>query len=1099
MLMDKVKITQQYQRSVRIDTDLGRLDSLDGYICNKSAQNVFNNLCTQIINSEQRAFTLTGPYGSGKSSLAITLLSTLHPNEEIRNKAYTRLDKSILPLFKNAFPITNGWNILPITGKRTNVVQEINNSLDKQTKSNKKKEIKPTGTDLIDRLKVLSNSSTYDGLIIVIDEMGKFLEYSAQEENDIHFYQDLAEAASRSNGKLIVIGILHQAFRQYSSKLGNEIQNDWAKVQGRYADIPLISSSDETIELLSKAISISEDLKNDVNVNAAQIVADEVRKRRPSISAQLVESLIKCWPLHPTMATILGPASRRHFGQNERSIFGFLSSSEPHAFHDFLKSTKYSEDQTYTPEHYWNFLRTNLEPAILSSPDGHRWAQSVEAVERVEAGSDKLKVSLIKNIAILDFFRNSTGLPASNEVIKSIYHSNTNYDLETLLNELKKSSVIVYRKHLESWAVFEGSDFDIDVEIKNEFNNISSLDYELLSKAAGIRPVVAKKHYYQTGSLRWMDISLCSLEVFKGKLKNLPPITSDKFGELFVIFPEKGMTHSQLKKEIKKSRDNIPENIIPGVPIKTDKIVENGYELMALYKILDSNHEIISDSVARREIYARITVLKNIIEESLREALRYSEWLINGSWVNIENYSSIASTFADKIFYDAPCLKSELINRNSLSPNAVKARKDLLYKMLYAENQENLGLSGWPAERGLHETLLVIPKIHKSTNGKFGLTIPNYNDDVAVLTPLFKFTDKLFADENKLVSVQQMFSLWGKPPFGVKNGIHPVLFLVYILANKDKMALYKDNYFISKITDSEIDELLQDSSRFHLKKILIDENKNNLLSQISRTLTQLNIPSSGQEPLEIARSLVGMVYALPEWSKRTSTLSEDSKKMRDLLLRASDPHKLLFVDLPFTFTSENDSDLSARIESSIKELVNSYNNLLQNIRRKMLIALDANNNDFAEIKNRSNTVSGISGDFRFDAFSTRLKDLNETNESIESILSLAANKPPRLWSDNDIDIALIEIASWAKKFKRIEVLSSIKNRKPTREAFAFIFDDRENGTVQAEYDIKSSDIKIVEDISQKILGEIHDKDFSKSILLAALAKVSIAIVNGKDD
>ncbi|WP_301163910.1 hypothetical protein, partial [Klebsiella pneumoniae] len=98
-------------------------------------------------------------------------------------------------------------------------------------------------------------------------------------------------------------------------------------------------------------------------------------------------------------------------------------------------------------------------------------------------------------------------------------------------------------------------------------------------------------------------------------------------------------------------------------------------------------------------------------------------------------------------------------------------------------------------------TLLVIPKIHKSTNGEFRLTIPNYNDDVAVLTPLFKFTDKLFTDENKLVSVQQMFSLWGKPPFGVKNGIQPVLFLVYILANKDKMALYKDNYFISKITD----------------------------------------------------------------------------------------------------------------------------------------------------------------------------------------------------------------------------------------------------------------------------------------------------------
>ncbi|HDZ2920606.1 TPA: ATP-binding protein, partial [Klebsiella pneumoniae] len=144
-------------------------------------------------------------------------------------------------------------------------------------------------------------------------------------------------------------------------------------------------------------------------------------------------------------------------------------------------------------------------------------------------------------------------------------------------------------------------------------------------------------------------------------------------------------------------------------------------------------------------------------------------------------------------------------------------------------------------------------------------------------------------------------------------------------------------------------------------------------------------------------------------------------------------------------------------------------------------------------------VSGISGDFRFDAFSTRLKDLDEHNESIESILSLAANKPPRLWSDNDIDVALIEIATWAKKFKKMEILSSIKNRKPTREAFAFIFDGHDNGTIQAEYDIKTSDINIVENISQKILGELNNSDLNKNMLLAVLAKVSLTIVNSKDD
>lgn len=1099
MLLDKVKITHQYQRSVRINTDLGRLDSLDGYICNKSAQSVFENLCTQIINSEQRAFTLTGPYGSGKSSLAITLLSTLLPNEDIRNKAYSRLDTNILSLVKHAFPIQNGWNILPITGKRADIIQEINNSLSKISNFKNTNRSKPNGSELIEQLKTISNSSTHDGLILVIDEMGKFLEYSAQEGNDIHFYQDLAESASRSNGKLIVIGILHQSFRQYSSKLGNEIQNDWAKVQGRYADIPLISSSDETVELLSKAININGDLQNNINNFSAKIVAQEVRKRRPSISAQIEDSLKKCWPLHPTMATILGPASRRHFGQNERSVFGFLSSPEPFAFHDFLESTKKDETRAYTPEIYWDFLRANLEPAILSSPDGHRWAQSVEAVERVEAGSDSFKISLIKNIAVLDFFRNNTGLPASNEVIESIYSHDIRNNVETSLKELKKSSVIVYRKHIDSWAIFEGSDFDIDEQIKNELKNISALDFDIMSKAAGIRPIIAKKHYYQTGSLRWMDISLCSLDTFKENLKKSNAITSDRFGKLFVVFPESGMTNSQLKKEIKKQQDNIPVNIIPGIPIKTDIIIENGYELMALYKILDTNHEIISDSVARREISARITILNNFIEESLREALRFSEWYVNNSWMKIDNYSSIASTLADKIFYDAPCLKSELINRINLSPNAVKARKDLLYKMLYAESEENLGLTGWPAERGLHETLLVIPKMHKALNGKFGMSIPASNDDVAILTPLFKFTDKLFNEENKLVSVKELFSLWIKPPFGVKSGVHPVLFLVYILANKDKMALYKDNYFISKITDSEIDELLQDPSRFHLKKVVVDESKHNILSGINNILSQLGIISSGNEPLEIARSLVGMVYALPEWSKRTSTLSEDAKKIRDLLLRASDPHKLLFVDMPFTFSSENDIDFLEKIELPIKELVKSYSNLLQTIREQMLTVLDASDTDYDDIKNRANIVSGISGDFRFDAFSTRLKDLDERNESIESILSLAANKPPRLWSDNDIDIALIEIASWAKKFKQIEVLSSIKNRQSTRNAFAFIFDDHDTGTVQAEYDIKTSDLQVAEDISTKILDELCSKDLSKNVLLAILAKVSLTIVNSKDD
>ena len=50
-----------------------------------------------------------------------------------------------------------------------------------------------------------------------------------------------------------------------------------------------------------------------------------------------------CWPLHPVVACLLGPISRRRFGQNQRSIFGFLNSSEPHGFQDFLNDTAAEE------------------------------------------------------------------------------------------------------------------------------------------------------------------------------------------------------------------------------------------------------------------------------------------------------------------------------------------------------------------------------------------------------------------------------------------------------------------------------------------------------------------------------------------------------------------------------------------------------------------------------------------------------------------------------------------------------------------------------------------------------------------------------------
>ena len=80
-LASVVTISRQYQRSIRIESDLGRIESLDGYICHATSRMALENLSRQVAETKQRSFTITGPFGGGKSSLAICFASALglHP------------------------------------------------------------------------------------------------------------------------------------------------------------------------------------------------------------------------------------------------------------------------------------------------------------------------------------------------------------------------------------------------------------------------------------------------------------------------------------------------------------------------------------------------------------------------------------------------------------------------------------------------------------------------------------------------------------------------------------------------------------------------------------------------------------------------------------------------------------------------------------------------------------------------------------------------------------------------------------------------------------------------------------------------------------
>lgn len=1098
LLSDFVHISRHYQRSIRVDADLGRLDALTGYICHSTATSILENMARQVTETNQRSFTWTGPFGGGKSSLAVTLASALHHDKKLRIHARNALKLESMPAFDKAFPTRKGWLVVPVVGKRTSVIAELNAALRKaKGKGTDNRKISPTS--LINELCQTAEDRSQDGVLVILDEMGKFLEASALGHgDDVYFFQELAEAAARTNGKLVVVGVLHQSFAQYGARLGTDTRDEWAKVQGRYIDLPFVAASDEVVELIGRAIEAE---RPDWVLDASNTIADSIRSRRPAVGARFADALATCWPLHPAMAALLGPISKRQFGQNERSTFGFLASVEPHGFHSYLQATPIKAATWYRPDNYWDYLRSNLEPAILASPDGHRWSQAVEAIERTEAKTvNPFLVELIKNIAVIDLFRNGSGLAADMAVLGAIFYKRPIAEIEKGLEELARMRVALFKKHISAWSVFEGSDFDIDAAIAKTLATSPGVDYNHLAHLMGLHPVVAKRHYHETGTMRWMNLSLSKLEDAERVAEKYTPAKGE-FGMFALALPGRGIGAKVAQRRAQESSRLSPWPVLIGIPRNHARIEELGTELVALEAVKD-RHELQGDAVARREVHARLAAIKANLEEQLQVAVTSAQWF-DGSDEAIEagaRLSPIASNLADDLYPDAPLVWSELVNRDSVSSNSVKARRDLLHRMLSHEGVEHLGIEGFPAERGLYETLLRSTGLHREVSeGNWRFAPPNTESE-ARFAAIWQATRDMFVDSSARVKVTDILELWSAAPFGVKTGIQPVLIAAFLLAHQSNVAVYKDGMFIPRLTDADIDEYLQDAGRFSLRWVVIDEEKARILGGIANILAEVGHAAEARDPLEAARGLVALVFNLPLWTQRTHQLSDSARAIRDTLLKASDPHKVLFVDLVALLdTSDGDAYVKA-LRGPVAELAGAYEAMLRSVDSAMLEALDAPPAQHDRLRARAEAVAGITGDLRQDSFATRLAKYDGSTVSIEGILSLAANKPPRDWTDRDIDAATLEISKVALRFRQAEAFVSVKGRKPNSEAFAVVIGTGTGAKmISRSFDITDRHRLTVESKADEIATQLRKQGLGTDLLLAILAKAGMRLTADEEE
>jgi len=1050
----------------------------------------------------QSAFTWTGPYGCGKSSLALVLATMLGGEASLRKLARSVLGADLVEKLAKPLRVPSArnarvWKVVRVAGNRQDPASQLAQGLlsAEIPRVGKRLGERPDASRVLKVLSDVASISEYGGLLLVVDELGKMLEHIAARDGDIHFFQELAETASRSKGRMIVVGILHQAFEQYATRLGREARDEWTKIQGRFVDIPISATVDEVIELTSRAISTQ--LKHPETRSLAQLIGRAILRNRPTLSKDLSARLDRCWPLHPVTAALLGPVSKRRFSQNERSTFAFLGSHEPKGFREFLKTNEIESASSYEPARYWDYLRTNLEPSILASPDGHRWAQAAESVSRTEARGDEVHARVMKTIGLIDLFRNGSGLIASEEILSSCISNISGARLRSALQDLVSWSVAVYRKHSEAYAVFEGSDFDIDAATNEQLGSTNVLDVSRLSKLAALQPILPKRHYLTTGALRWFESALATT-VPSIDLNAKPQ--SGQAGRFVLLINDGSMSpssHRRLSQEASRGHGNFP--VVIGLAPNSEKVVSLGRELLAVESLPTTRPELTGDAVARKELMARIASVSAKLEEELTIARDTAEWFVEGKRCVVngsQDLYRLASDLCDEVFASAPVILSELVNRSSVSSNAQAAINALVAAMVSRPTEFAFGIEGYPAERGLYETVFFATGLHEEQAlNSFAFVRPRGGHKSARFLPLWEAADELLSKSKQPVSLVALLDKWQRPPFGLAAGVVGPIALAYILSNRAQTAAYQEGVYQPDLGELFAHEVIRDPAVLSLRRLVSSGERSEFLSKIASVISTVLTTHCDAEPLAIGRALVKFVFDLPPWTRRTAQLSDGAMRLRTILLAASDPLKLVLVDLPNIAQESRSNDAGEGLFNQLSEMSAAYPAMLARVRGRFIRALAARDSSASVLRSRASIVKGITGDLRVEALATRLANYSEAFESIEGLLSLAANKPPKEWSDLDVDMATLSLADLALKFRNAEVLAAVRDRAPSRLAVGFVVGTGEAGqaTMRA-IDVGIDEMRPVEALTRQVLDLCAASGEAPRLALAALARAGANLI-----
>ena len=1093
LLAEYFQIDRRYARSINLERDLDNPNSVAGYVLTDRSLYALKQILVNSPESGQtQAVTLTGVYGTGKSAFAHFLACLCAGEESVKQKALaiskTTLTATDFQKLHQNLPEKGCFRAIA-TAQREPLAHTIIRALDYGASRFWKRKAPSLAKDLtdlsaeilggriVDSKKVISIiqeviTSAQTDVILIIDELGKNLEYASlhPSESDLYLLQQLAELkpnqekASRSlDLKFYLIGLLHQSFADYGERLASLQRNEWAKIQGRFQDIPFTESPRQMTWLIGKAIAHTSSKKYDALIkNQAKNWCKVLRSQIEDISPELLGA---AYPLHPIAALAL-PILCTRYAQNDRSLFTFLTSSEPYGLQSYLKEFNFDGDRIplLKLDRVYDYFIESAGMGLANRPQLQKWIEIQNLVS--DAGKlDTERVKLLKTVGILNLITSTGGLKASRAMVKwslcddiSDQPDNQSQQvaIDSLIDELlNQKGILHHRKQIDELRIWEGSDFDVQNAINTYIEQERSPLAKILTSISKLKPVVAQRHSYTTGTTRYFERVYLDNEM----LTSQPLTANSQLRCSHYSFD--GMIGYWVSAEPPQSLPSITSDGKPLIVVMAANLKflqMAALEYIALQKIQSQAKGL--DRVASLEVRHRLIQAKRIFDEDLGKSFEMNQqqngwgnvcW-IEGERIEINraiDFNSKLSAVCDRVYDKGLTLWNELINRRELSSQMVRALRTLIQAMLDHSDRPQLGLTGNSPEVSIYTSVLSETKIHRQEDESLGFYAPTYPP----IQPVWEAIENFCLESlEKPRTIDQLYAILDAPPYGVKRGVIPILLAAVWLHHMDDVSVYKDGTFIPVLGSEHFELLVKHPQRFAVKHFEIMGLRSQVFRELENVLRSPNAnPKSNPKSnpkvasrnlrnttmLSVVKPLFQFVKKLPAYTTKTTRISTEAQAVVRTLQTAQEPDVLLFQTLPvacgLTAIASNQEDdgttakkFKGKLVQILQEVQTAYDRLLTDCQSLLHDAFAVRHDEAKlreDLRMRASYLTDNCSERLLKRFVLAAADETvDDRQWLESLLMIIADKPAESWTDTDVRSFEPKLTDLARRFMNLESL-----------------------------------------------------------------------------